>query len=122
MHDQIAALRSRDIQAISTTEKGAERKVMAGECSLLYTTPESALGRYGFFYSLPQLVRATFQAYLMEILLVFICGRRWKPIWKGLHREVGVKLIAVDEAHCGECHLELAFLHTLPLTWVLLWQ
>ena len=46
MHDQITALKSRGIHAISTIDKSAEQVAMGGECSLLYTTPESALGRY----------------------------------------------------------------------------
>ena len=46
MHDQITGLKSRGIRAVSTSEKAAERVAMNGECSLLYTTPESALGRF----------------------------------------------------------------------------
>eukprot|EP00292_Cryptomonas_paramecium_P023662 CAMPEP_0113709564 /NCGR_PEP_ID=MMETSP0038_2-20120614/29641_1 /TAXON_ID=2898 /ORGANISM="Cryptomonas paramecium" /LENGTH=155 /DNA_ID=CAMNT_0000635463 /DNA_START=61 /DNA_END=525 /DNA_ORIENTATION=- /assembly_acc=CAM_ASM_000170 len=69
MHDQVSALTSRNIPATSTNDKASENLDYVRGCHLLYTTPESALGR-------------------------------WKDKLKDLHNTVGVKLIAIDEAHC----------------------
>lgn len=69
MHDQISALRARNVPAATTAESSFERMAFEGDARLLYTTPETALGRL--------------RNKLGE-----------------LHRRVGIRLIAIDEAHC----------------------
>ena len=70
MHDQISALRARNIPAATTAESSFERMVSCeGDARLLYTTPETALGRL-------------------------------RSKLGDLHRRVGIRLIAIDEAHC----------------------
>jgi len=69
MHDQISALRARNIPAATTAESSFEHMAFEGRARLLYTTPETALGRL--------------RSRLGE-----------------LHRRIGIRLIAIDEAHC----------------------
>lgn len=69
MHDQVSALRARNVEAASTAESSSEHMAFEGTARLLYTTPETALGRL--------------RSRLGE-----------------LHRRIGIKLLAIDEAHC----------------------
>ena len=69
IHDQVSALRARNVAAASTAEASSEHTVFEGKARLLYTTPEAILGRL-------------------------------KSRLSDLHARVGVRLIAIDEAHC----------------------
>jgi len=69
MHDQVSALRARNVPAASSAESSSEHMAFEGKTRLLYTTPETALGR--------------------------LRNRLGE-----LHRRVGIKLLAIDEAHC----------------------
>jgi ATP-dependent DNA helicase RecQ len=69
MHDQVSALRARNITAATTSEPSSERLAFEGTARLLYTTPETALGRL-------------------------------KSRFSELHSRVGIRLLAIDEAHC----------------------
>jgi len=69
MHDQVSALRARNVAAATTAEASSERLAFEGKARLLYTTPETALGRL-------------------------------KSRFAELHSRVGIRLLAIDEAHC----------------------
>ena len=69
MHDQVSALRARNVNAASTAEADGVNKAFQREARLLYTTPESALGNL-------------------------------RNRLGDLHLRVGIRLLAIDEAHC----------------------
>ena len=69
MHDQVSALRARNVNAASTAEADGVNKAFQREVRLLYTTPESALGNL-------------------------------RNRLGDLHLRVGIRLLAIDEAHC----------------------
>lgn len=69
MYDQVSGLATRNVQAATTADAEAEAMAMQGQCRLIYTTPETVLGR-------------------------------WKGVLSRLHNSVGIRLVAVDEAHC----------------------
>jgi ATP-dependent DNA helicase RecQ len=69
MHDQVSALLARGVEAASTADPSSESAACEGRSRLLYTTPETLLGRL-------------------------------KNKLPDLHRRIGIRLIAIDEAHC----------------------
>ncbi len=44
MHDQVCALRARNVEAATSAERTCEADVFQGRARMLYTTPEAALG------------------------------------------------------------------------------